>query len=445
MHHVRSANFRLKTASENVEPRVRQEWQRWFEFRFTPLLDQTLSQWQVDNRIPPERLIDVAQLNVNIGQLSENLSDAEILSKLEIQVYPQLRAQCLSVVATNTGPVISRKNQGLADYCQFLQFGQWPFASAHSSVIEIESWFLQDSQNVDALIKVLIRYRRSRVVWLRFLYQHSEAFLVRVAACLPESEPIPNGVAITLNMQSAELCALFWRLWTGVLHVGGVGLNSQPVKNALLDLNLPIAGLSITQFVDTVIHAGGKLVADDSNTKEMLEEADAAATGFIVQQAGVVLLHPFLQSLFDSMGCLHNNEFKTEVNQLTAIAALQFAATGSTEADESCLLLHKWLVGWPLSKPLPRKLHLPLSVQSEITAMLEAVIGHWAALKNTSIEGLRETFFQRSGSLKVQETGYILYVEQRSVDILLKQLPWGFELVVLPWLKQPLYVSWEAQ
>ena len=58
------------------------------------------------------------------------------------------------------------------------------------------------------------------------------------------------------------------------------------------------------------------------------------------------------------------------------------------------------------------------------------------------ITNFRETFLQRTGCLMPLDEGHRLKVETRSVDLLLQQLPWAYELIALPWLDKPLFVEW---
>jgi len=75
--------------------------------------------------------------------------------------------------------------------------------------------------------------------------------------------------------------------------------------------------------------------------------------------------------------------------------------------------------------------------------LLQAVIGHWDALRNTTPDGLRGTFLTRPGKLSQRPDGdYLLQVESQSFDILLERLPWGIGVVKLPWMERMLWVEW---
>ena len=106
------------------------------------------------------------------------------------------------------------------------------------------------------------------------------------------------------------------------------------------------------------------------------------------------------------------------------------------------LLLPKLLCALNFEEPVPNKIDLSEKEKEESETLLKSVLGHWEPLRRTSIEGLRQTFFQREGRLTPTETGWKLRVEQKTVDILLDKLPWGYSTIKLPWMKNILNVEW---
>ena len=74
--------------------------------------------------------------------------------------------------------------------------------------------------------------------------------------------------------------------------------------------------------------------------------------------------------------------------------------------------------------------------------MLGSVIEHWVILKNTSIEGLRESFLQRNGKLTFANNEWLLQVEQKPYDMLLQSLPWNIGFIKLAWMNQILITEW---
>ena len=92
--------------------------------------------------------------------------------------------------------------------------------------------------------------------------------------------------------------------------------------------------------------------------------------------------------------------------------------------------------------PLPPEAPLLPEETATCTELLEAVLRHWTALRNTGTDGLREGFLLRSGKVQHTKNGLQLDVERLAQDVLLARLPWGYSTVKLPWLEPLLTVSW---
>lgn len=164
----------------------------------------------------------------------------------------------------------------------------------------------------------------------------------------------------------------------------------------------------------------------------------------LAPQAGVVVLHPFIQIYFAELGWLAPNQqsFDSEASQQLAMQALHWLATAEEELGEHQAVTYKLLVGWPLEKPLWGQAKLPVAALEQGEQLLQAVVRHWAALGNSSPAGLREAFLQRPGWCRRDDMGWQLAVERRSLDVLLDRLPWGIGVVKLPWMAAPLVVTW---
>ena len=162
--------------------------------------------------------------------------------------------------------------------------------------------------------------------------------------------------------------------------------------------------------------------------------------GIFIDNAGLVLLHPFLPRLFEEL------EIVTEEKLLQpeiALSLLHYLVTGETEAPEYELVLPKILCGISLSEPAPLTIALSENELSEASNVLEAVLQHWEALRSTTPDGLRGNFLVRPGKISQKDDGdWLLQVESRAFDVLLDQLPWGISMIKLPWMKNILWVEW---
>lgn len=137
-----------------------------------------------------------------------------------------------------------------------------------------------------------------------------------------------------------------------------------------------------------------------------------------------------------------NPDFQSDEDRSQAVRLFSFLATGEEGLPEYQLLLPKLLCNMAWETPL---LPVPPFTEKEKTIcneLLQAVINHWKALRNTTPDGLRGAFLQREGKLCPRNNGWLLEVERRPQDVLFSKLPWGVSLIKLPWMTGFLHVSW---
>lgn len=170
--------------------------------------------------------------------------------------------------------------------------------------------------------------------------------------------------------------------------------------------------------------------------------------GHLIAQAGLVLLHPYLARCFNVLGLYPTGQRGPIADALwpRAASVLHWLAIGdATEPLECDLGLIKLLLGRgehdALSHGLPALLP---HERDEAAALLQAVLGHWSALKGTSVEGLRQSFLQRPGWIEPLDRAWQLRVQPAAFDVLLGSLPWGLSMVKLPWMDRPMHVEWSA-
>jgi hypothetical protein len=172
------------------------------------------------------------------------------------------------------------------------------------------------------------------------------------------------------------------------------------------------------------------------------KKADPDEKEFFTGNCGIVILHPFLVMYFTELDIAGDNQFKNKELQQRAVLLLHYLATGETEVAEFNLLIAKLLCGLDFGEPVPKSIELTEQEKEESANLLKAITQHWKPLNNTSAEGLRASFFQREGTLRQTEAGWTLHVEQKTIDILMNQLPWGIGTIKLPWMKNILNVEW---
>lgn len=166
--------------------------------------------------------------------------------------------------------------------------------------------------------------------------------------------------------------------------------------------------------------------------------------GYPANDAGLVLLHPFLSRLFDAAGIAPAGTLELPEAVLPRAAAmLHWLANGREEIYEFELTTIKVLLGLaPDSVLLVDAGLISEADRAEAEALLTAAISHWDALGNTSVSALRMSFLQRRGLLRDIGSGWQLQVEPESFDLLLGKLPWGISIVRLPWMTKPIFTDW---
>lgn len=176
------------------------------------------------------------------------------------------------------------------------------------------------------------------------------------------------------------------------------------------------------------------------NSPEAVREHPDERRGLYVENAGLVLLHPFLPQFFRALK-IAGDEVLFRPGQ--ALQLLHFLATGSENVPEYELVLPKILCGLEPASLAGKADTLSDEEKEESEALLSAVTRHWDVLKNTGIDTLRETYLKRNGKLtRRHDGGWLLQVESKSFDILLDSLPWGISMIKLPWMPRMLRVEW---
>ncbi|MEW7289057.1 contractile injection system tape measure protein [Aquimarina sp. 2304DJ70-9] len=183
-------------------------------------------------------------------------------------------------------------------------------------------------------------------------------------------------------------------------------------------------------------------IDEDTENEDILYNEEQLESPQFFSNTGIVLLHPFLNSFFRNLELLEGKDFIDFNARSKAVMLLHFLATAEETPKEYEMVLPKFLCEMPVNMPLDHTVELTKQEKEEANNLLQAVIEHWGVLGGTSPDGLREGFLMREGKLEKEQTGWKLFVEQKTLDILLDRLPWNLSLIKLPWMKEILRVEW---
>jgi hypothetical protein len=114
----------------------------------------------------------------------------------------------------------------------------------------------------------------------------------------------------------------------------------------------------------------------------------------------------------------------------------------SEDCAEWDLVLNKILCGVPLEESVETPPPLTMEQKAEAERLLNAVIGNWPALGNSSPDALRKTFLQRDGVLRQKGADWQLQLTRTGFDVLMDRLPWTISMIRLPWTSWMLYTDW---
>lgn len=164
--------------------------------------------------------------------------------------------------------------------------------------------------------------------------------------------------------------------------------------------------------------------------------------GIAVDNAGLIIVWPFLTRYFEQLFIVENGEFVDEMSKNRAVFLIQQLVYNKIDFPEYELVLNKILVGWPLENHLSPIAPLTMDEKNLSLSLLNGLKSNWDKVKNSSIEGVQETFIQRQGLLKIREERFELEIEKKGVDVLLNSLSWNISLIKLPWMQKPIYIDW---
>jgi hypothetical protein len=353
-------------------------------------------------------------------------------------------------------------------FVAFLRDGRlpWAFRPAHDDLERAVSDAWAGDIPADALGReALVHALDAPVVRLRVVKQFSASFVhdmvdrvaPRVAGPLAEASglraaPEPHGPgwrsAFLRQVELAALTAVAERrtvtaeeLVRRALAALPEQVRADPELVQHLGRRWPLVSLDVpTTLAPGRPRAARAAVRDSAHEAgRMPAGATGDVTSLLVDHAGLVLLHPFLPRFLAGLGVAAGEEL---LDADRAVALLHHLATGDAVVPEQATPLAKVLCGMSLGEPVERDPDLTEDEVTEATALLEAVVGHWEALRNTSPDTLRAEFLTRAGTLSAEGGDWVLRVEDRSVDILLEELPWGISMVQTPWMERMLRVEW---
>ncbi len=161
-----------------------------------------------------------------------------------------------------------------------------------------------------------------------------------------------------------------------------------------------------------------------------------------VENAGLVLLWPFLSHFFKHLGLTEENQFINGEALQRGIALLHYLVFEENEPAEYDLVLNRILCGMDLDRVFTLEKPITENEAEECSQLIKAVITQIPILKKMSVSGFRGTFLIRKGVLSQGDGVWLLRIERTTFDVILDHFPWGMNWIKLPWMTIPIQVEW---
>ncbi|SOD92829.1 contractile injection system tape measure protein [Spirosoma fluviale] len=439
----------------------------------------------LDRCAPLDGHLIIDRLDIDAGALNLDRLEQDITGLVEQALEQALRVQTPPAGQTQAQPVsvVARKTNRQTVFDAFIHFLTtgtlpWSFRLPPDKTLEetlFDAWQTEpESETNQSLFNQAVRSVLSAVfIRQRLTRQFSDVFLTELLARLtPVGEATTTSLLNMLNevYPRPTTMALFERgLWetafthaaadtliSGYLLVRETWLATPESASDELARVLEQYWPGVTQptsrptrppepntterNLDGLVPEQHTAIQKIVNYTPALPRPFETREGMYIDNAGLILLHPFLVQFFTALGIAADGQLQKPER---ALCLLHFLTTGQFVAPEHELLFPKLLCNVPFETPVEADVILTPNEREEADGLLEAVVHHWEALRNTSPDALRGTFLIRPGKLTLRPDGdWLLQVESQPYDILLDQLPWGISMVQLPWMDRLLHVAW---
>jgi hypothetical protein len=491
-HLINRLQFQVNCPDEDQAFGIRHNFAQTLQLQIASVIDKVCTQY-----VPKDEWLQIDKIEVDIGQLSPQALSNDFEKIFLYRFEKELLAKLSGISA--------EQRSGSAHYSMlellqhFLEKGTLPWWAGENDIRLDEVWNDVFKHSEKQIVQFFLQQKNKETVWKRAAFQLSNTIQAQIiqlvqpfsaakkmldqllAEIIKEVNVLQHvqkaAVLTILQQQAAGINALVIEKATSIFAAAGndtalrniaaAAVNRSFLTNpAALELvqkilnNIP-GGTPITQKDKNEQEAGTATIPAVQTGKDNItyahsnsgapqenkglwrdEEEEIVAEKIAVKQAGIILLAPFFKPFFTKLQLLESDQWINREAQVKAIYLLKYLADGGQQYPEYQLVLEKLLCGMAIHEPLEAAPVLLQSETNEADELLQSVLEHWQRLKNTSVSGLRESFFKRDGILSPKEGNWLLQVERKTMDVLLDSIPWGFSTVSLPWNEYIILTEW---
>jgi hypothetical protein len=382
-----------------------------FYQKLLPEMEKLFDKFSTDNSV-----ISFDRLSIDCGLLSPKHWEEECVTIVLHDLQQELLAANKTIIA-NLSATASKFPAMLLFY---IGHGYLPWNGNIASLSVLEKTVM-DNEFVRKLKAVINADAKAAI---RLIDSFSKSFVDKIIQRLVSENEIFMDKSVVMNRTDS--------------YVGESHSSTAQILERLCQLEVPaqLFRKEITTSPERFLRPGANL---DSIEESYLNEADE----IYISNAGLILLHPFLEPLLESCNLIKEKQWcDGAISQHYALNLLKYLAYGIDDTNELNPVLSRLLCGIEADDTTQSGLVMNEDHRNECDSMLTEVIAHWKTLKNTGLEAFRETFLRRNGKLTGANKGWRLQVEQKGVDVLLSHIPWGFGIVKLPWMNEIIYTEW---
>jgi Contractile injection system tape measure protein len=466
VHSIRRQILEIELPREEGALAIQRQFAQVWQEKILPKLDELFS-----HLAPEGKIIRISHLELDLGQINENNWETQFIERCVEQLSKRLTVLSAQAEPSSDGDweMLDSVEHTLEMFTFFLESGTLPWHAGIGSLKELETKlaliFADAPAKCTALVLPLLQQKP--MVLRRMLWQFSPAFVEKALSSIFKLHPevLTQALALWQEKSGAQLSFTVMENLIRALLAPTAMISLSPSTTALTLFDFWQATQAnpfiAEAFVLKANSSNNTVPPKHTNTthtpsseaKEDLGPIPAAvtfapnhqvSTGIRVENAGLVLLAPYLPTFFQALNLLEDKRFLHPEAQYRAIHLLHYLATGAEHPEEPWLSLPKILCGQDIEESLPLDLDLQEFEKKEAENLLQALIQNWPVLKNTSPDGLRTGFLQRMGVLSstLMLGAKLLRIERQGQDILLERLPWGYSVIKLPWMEHSLQVEW---
>lgn len=374
-------------------------------------------------------------------RLREQIVDVQLrtsqLSAVREALFLRAKASMREIQALELDPVLQHRLRELIEKYPVASLGQ-----ANAFLVKLD-FMLKDQAGPEVLRLQQLADQLRRA--LDEQYEHTEAIealqedLFSLLSSLEAISPAWTQQASAKN--TAEICRHLNDYLTEIsfpaLRTGNHGAYHQ-----LLALLRECVNDPQPKTVD-VINRKLDALAGRARADQRPESGQRRESEIYINNAGLVLIAPFLPSLLERSGYTDDRAFVDRAVAEKAVLLLQDIVYPAAEAyAEFELPLNKILCGLNVTHPVNLQDHPDQDARAEADDLVSAVLEQTTAFRNISPEGFRNAFLRREGVLTDHGNHLLLKVSRETFDIVLEKVPWQYHVVRFPWMTLPLVVEW---